>query len=68
MYDRLFISKGKRERYVSKTFIAKYGATPNMEHLEENTTNIRDTETQVIVGDSGKITRIKNGYRNRYHK
>ena len=51
--------KSLNKKYHSKIFIAVYGAMSHMVTMEENKTNLRDTETQVTIGDSIILT-VKN--------
>ena len=61
IYDKLFIWKTSNQNYDSETFIADSGATSHMLNPEENTKNRKDKETQVTLGDSRTLTRVKRG-------
>ena len=59
MHDKLIIGKKSIQKYDVRTFIVDSVAMSHMVTMEENKTNLRDTETQVTIGDSRVLT-VKN--------
>ena len=68
VYDELFIAKTSNQEHDSETFIADYGATSHMLNLEENTTNLKDAQKRVTIGDSRTLTGTKCGNWHGWHR
>ena len=61
LYDELYIAKTSNQEHDSEIFIADSGATSHMVNLENNMTNLKDTETKVTIGDCKNLTGKKLG-------
>ena len=61
MYDKSFIVNTSRQEHDRETFIADSGTTSHKVNLEENMTNLRDSETRFTVGESRTLTGTKYG-------
>ena len=56
IYEKLLIVKTSNQNYDRETFIVDSVATSHIIKLEENMMNLKDAETQVIVGYSRTLT------------
>ena len=57
----MFIAKKPNQEQDSEIFIMDSGATSQMVNLEDNMTNLKETETKVTIGDRKNLTRKKCG-------